>query len=163
MISEVSWQRGATGHVSVDGFDAWYAASRPEMVRLAFFLTGSQGVAEEVVQDAFVKVLQRWGRLDEPSAYLRTCVVNRTRSWHRRRVVALRRGPKVASADVHDDRIDSLRDSLAALPRRRREVIVLRYYGQLSVPEIAAALGCGEGTVKSSLHRGLAQLKEVLS
>jgi RNA polymerase sigma-70 factor (sigma-E family) len=143
-------------------FDAFYRGARPSMVRLAHFLTGSAGAAEETVQDSFVQVLQRWDRIDDPAAYLRTCVVNRARSRHRHRLLALEHLKRSDPQDAHRDQPDELLDALAALPRRRREVVVLRFYEQLSLAQIARVLRTSEGNVKSSLHRGLAQLKEAL-
>jgi DNA-directed RNA polymerase specialized sigma24 family protein len=130
------------------------------MVRLAFLLSGSQAEAEEIVQEAFVRVRNRIERADNPSAYLRAAVVNGCRNRYRRLMVE-RRHPAPAAGPVHDQ-VDELRDALAALGPRQRSVIVLRYYAGLSEAEIAQALGCRPGTVKSLCHRGLAELRRVL-
>lgn len=147
---------------SAAGFEALFEVEQAPMIRLAFLLLGSGHTAEEAVQEAFAKVYERWDRIDRPGAFLRTCVVNECRSRHRRAALALRKRHLVAEPDVVDDRHAELADALARLPRQRRTVVVLRHYLQLTTAEIADAMGIAEGTVKSSLHRGLQQLKETL-
>jgi RNA polymerase sigma-70 factor (sigma-E family) len=145
------------------GFDALFAAQRDSMVRLAFLLTGSPSHADEAVQESLARVYERWSTIDVPSAFLRACVVNRCRSWHRHRAVAERNVHLVSSDDQYLDRPDELADALARLPHRRRAAVVLRFYEQLTISEIATTLGISEGAVKSSLHRGLEQLKGMLA
>jgi len=144
------------------GFEALFLAEQVPMVRLAFLLVGSAPAAEEAVQEAFAAVYERWDRLERPGAFLRTCVVNECRSRHRRAAVALRKRHLVADPDVVLDRHAELADALARLPRQRRAAVVLRHYLQMNTAEIAEVMGVSEGTVKSSLHRGLQQLKETL-
>jgi len=143
-------------------FDTFYLAKHQDMVRVAYFLTGSIGSAEEVVQESFIRVLERWTRIDDHAAYLRTTVVNRCRSWHRSRRVVLRRESRLERRGDHHDQPDEMADALKGLPRRRREVVVLRYYEGLSLADIATALGVTEGTVKSTLHHALNDLKGML-
>jgi RNA polymerase sigma-70 factor (sigma-E family) len=147
-------------------FESLYAAKYSDMVRLAYFLTGSMAQAEEATQDSFVRLYERWSKVDNHPAYLRTSVVNRCRSWHRSRFAALRRESRLDDRhnrpDDHHDRPDEINDALAKLPRRRREVIVLRYYEGLALADIASVLGISEGTVKSTLHHGLNELKGAL-
>jgi RNA polymerase sigma-70 factor (sigma-E family) len=131
-----------------------------DMVRLAFLLTGSSAEAEEIVQDAFVRVRRRIDRVDNPSAYLRTSVVNGCRNRYRRILVERRHQPPAQG--VAYDRVDELSDALATLATRQRTVIVLRFYAGLSEAEIAKVLGCRPGTVKSLCHRGLAELRRVI-
>jgi RNA polymerase sigma-70 factor (sigma-E family) len=144
------------------GFEELFEVEQQAMLRLAFLLLGSTGMAEDAVQEAFAKVYERWERIDAPGAFLRRCVVNECNSRHRRARVALRNQHLLAevgfSADVYPD----LADALQALPPRRRAVVVMRHYLQMTTAEIADALAISEGTVKSSLHRGLQQLKEHL-
>ena len=151
----------AAGGVRRD-FDSLYEAKYSDMVRLAYFLTGSMAQAEESTQDSFVRLYEQWSTVANHPAYLRTSVVNRCRSWHRSRFVAIRRESRLARPDGYHDRPDEITDALAKLPRRRREVIVLRFYEGLSLADIASVLGISEGTVKSTLHHGLNQLKGVL-
>ena len=140
-------------------FDALYVAEYGPMVRLAFLLVGA-GAAEEVVQDAFARVFERWATLDRPGAYLRTCVVNGCRQLARRRRLQWRHPyPAPAAAELG---ADDLLQALDGLPPTRRAAIVLRYYGDLSEAEIAETLGVRPGTVKSMVHRGLRQLREVI-
>jgi len=131
-----------------------------DMVRLAFLLTGSSAEAEEIVQEAFVRIRNRIDRVDNPSAYLRTTVVNGCRNRYRR-ILVERRHAVPAERSSYDP-VDELSDALAALPIRQRSAIVLRFYAGLSENEIAHALGCRPGTVKSLCHRGLAELRRVV-
>jgi len=137
-----------------------YRARYGDMVRLAFLMTGSSAEAEEIVQEAFVRVRRRIDRVDNPSAYLRTAVVNGCRNRYRRILVERRHAPLAEPAAY--DRVDEMSDALAALPARQRAVIVLRYYAGMNEAEIAGALGCRPGTVKSLCHRGLAELRRVI-
>lgn len=134
---------------------------RGPVIRLATALTGDRRVAEEVVQDAFVELSRRWDRLDNPGAYLRRSVINLSHSHHRRRL----RGRRPLPPALIDDRPASLDlwSVLATLPPRRRIALVLRYYEDLPIHEIAQIMECQPGTVSSLLHRGLADLRKVLS
>lgn len=151
---------------------ALYAAQYRPLVRLATLLLADQAVAEEVVQDAFVAMHGAWRRLRDPhkaAAYLRQAVVNRARSGLRRRSVEARYAPApppdVASAEiaaigaVERDRVLA---ALRELPRRQREVLVLRYYLDLSEAQIAETLGISRGAVKSHAARGMTALRSVL-
>jgi len=131
-------------------------------VRLATLIVGDLGTAEAIVQDAFVEVTRRWEVLDNPAGYLRTAVVNRCRSQLRRWATARRRVAPAAPLHVDAPELDELWSVLAGLPARRRAAVVLRYYEDLPVAEIARLLDCRPGTVSSLLHRGLADLRKVL-
>jgi RNA polymerase sigma-70 factor (sigma-E family) len=143
-------------------FDDVYRRESVAMVRLAVLLVGSHEQAEEIVQDAFAQLFERWDGIDRPGAYLRTCVVNGCRRAHRRRRLDGRAAGSVTGPLAADLGADHLADALAALPPRRRAAVVLRYYLDLPEAEIARALGVRPGTVKSLLHRGLAQLREAV-
>ena len=132
------------------------------MLRLAYLLTGSKAQAEEAVQDCFAKVFERWARINDPTAYMRRAVVNRCASWHRHRAVVRRTQSAVATDEAYNDHPDELRDVLDALPARRRAVVILRFYEGLDTAEIAGTLAVSEGTVKSTLHRALEQMKGTL-
>jgi RNA polymerase sigma-70 factor (sigma-E family) len=145
-------------------FEAHYA----DTVRLAFYLTGSWAVGEDLAQEAFVRLWRRWGRLRDHHAalgYLRTTVVNLSRSALRRRLLELRHQHTV-SQERHDAdpvaRLDIAR-ALAALPARKRACVVLRHLVDLSVEETAAVLGISPGSVKSQTHKGLRLLEAALS
>ncbi|MFC6045329.1 SigE family RNA polymerase sigma factor [Nocardioides hankookensis] len=144
-----------------------YAAHWRRLVRLSVLLVRDQGVAEEVVQDAFVAVHARWDRLRDPErglAYLRQAVVNRSRSALRHRAVVARHAATLRPVDSFDpvpdsDRRAAVLDALRALPQRQREVLALRYYLDLSEAEIADTLGISRGAVKSHASRGAATLR----
>jgi len=143
-------------------FAEFFSEAKAPMHRLAYLLTGSNMQAEEAVQESFVQVFERWARIDDPGAYLRRAVVNRCTSWHRHRAVVLRTRTRVATNESYLDQPDELTDALAQLPARRRAMLVLRYYERLELEEIADTLGVSVGTVKSTVHRALAQLKGIL-
>jgi RNA polymerase sigma-70 factor (sigma-E family) len=150
-----------------------YTAHWTAMLRLATLLTGDRASGEDVVQDAFVALHRRWRRLGEPSAalaYLRTSVVNGARSVARHRAVEFKHrapappppaGPEEhALRSVQDAHVLSL---LRTLPQRQQEVLVLRYYADLSEEQIAITLGISRGAVKSYAHRGMTALRERLA
>jgi RNA polymerase sigma-70 factor (sigma-E family) len=138
------------------------------MVRLAFLMVGSTSVAEDLVQDAFARMHRHWDNAEHPRAYLRMAVVNACRSHLRRLSLerAYRQRPSALAEAVQAGspwaEPDELFDALGALPARQRAALVLRFYEDLSEADIAVALGCRPGTVKSLLHRGLAELRKVV-
>jgi len=149
-----------------------YAAHYTSLVRLASLLVRNSGEAEELVQDAFVAMHGRWRRLHEPDkalGYLRQTVVNRARSAHRHHQVADKHRPtSVEPAPSAEDAVLTLEDrttvmdALHLLPTRQREVLVLRYYADLTEAEIALTLGISRGAVKSHASRGMAALRATL-
>ncbi len=142
-------------------FDDLYRAEYAPMVRLAQGLVDSSGRAEEIVQDAFAKVFERWNRLDEPGGYLRVSVINGARSELRRREVTRRLGIARRDEATVEQR-DYLLDALEQLPVKQKTVLVLRFYADLSEREIADALNIRPGTVKSTASRGLRNLRKAL-
>ena len=157
---------------TADSLTVLYTAHYRGLVRLAAYLTGDRDSAEEVVQDAYVKVLGRWGGLrdlDKGEAYLRQTVVNLSRSRLRHRVVVERHAtappPDAASAEsgaISELDRSAVLQALAELPRRQREAIVLRYYADLSEAQTAHAMGISAGAVKSHTSRGMAALRHLL-
>ena len=138
------------------------------MLRLAFVLLRNQQDAEEVVQEAFLDVQQRWSSLLNPGGYLRMVVVNGaqrrlTRAANRRRIVESRLGPSAKESVFGSGEPDYLLDVLGSLPERSRTAIVLAYYLDLGPNEIADVLGCRPGTAKSLVHRGLRRLEKELA
>ncbi len=156
--------------------DPWlvelYRSDYRRLVRLAALLVDDIGTAEELVQDAFVAVArQGTAALRDPEAapaYLRSAVLNRARSQLRKREVRRRhlRGvepptdapPADREVLASDEHARMLR-ALDSLPDRQRQVLVLRYYGELTEAEIADALGISRGSVKTHASRGLAALE----
>jgi RNA polymerase sigma-70 factor (sigma-E family) len=146
-----------------------YAAHFTRLVRLSFLLIHDHGRAEELVQDAFVALHGRWRRLRDPHkalAYLRQSVVNRSRSELRHRAVVDRNPvqPPPPQESAEDTAIaDTVRANMLAavdrLPRRQREVLILRYFLDLSEAEIADTLSISRGSVKSHSSRGIAALR----
>jgi RNA polymerase sigma-70 factor (sigma-E family) len=151
-------------------FEAHY---RP-LVRLATLLLHDQGLAEEIVQDAFVALHGRWRGLRDTYkalAYLRAAVVNRSRSALRHRGVVERYlataalpldMPSAEAGALGALQHDAVIAALRALPARQREALVLRYYLDLSEADIAEAMGCSRGAVKSHTSRGMAALRITL-
>jgi len=147
-----------------ESIEVCYERLYPRLVRLAFLLVDTQEQAEEAVQDAFAKAYSKWDRVLEPDAYMHTAVVNTCRAVQRRRALVRRTPePRPTNARGADEVADHVADVVRRLPVTLRQVVVLRYYLQLSEPEIARTLGIALGTVKSSLHRARARLKEELS
>jgi RNA polymerase sigma factor (sigma-70 family) len=148
---------------SDESFDTFFLERFAELSRLAFLLTGSSAVGDEIAQDACEEVFRRWDDIEHPRAYARTAVVNGARAWGRRRA-------RTAMQPVGSDRIPgvdaealAVRAVLAELPQAEREVLVFRYYADLKVDDIAIELGIPVGTVKSHIHRGLARMHKELS
>jgi RNA polymerase sigma-70 factor (sigma-E family) len=145
--------------VAADDFDAVFTRERVPMLRLAYLMLREEAHAEEVVQDAFVSVLERWDRIDKPGAYLRRCVVNGCLSQMRR---ARRRIPAPVGPTEAELATDHTLEALRRLSPQRQAMVVLRYYADMTQDEIADALRLPVGTVKSGLHRALGELKEAL-
>lgn len=152
---------------------ALYRQRWRELVRTAVLLVDDLAAAEDVVQDAFIGLHRRQGQLrstDAALAYVRTSVVNGARSvLRKRRTVRLHlriASPMtVEAADEPALRSVDRQSALAAvrrLPKRQREVLVLRYWSELSEAEIAATLGISPGSVKSAASRGLDSVEKML-
>jgi RNA polymerase sigma-70 factor (ECF subfamily) len=142
-------------------FDELYRRSRAGMVRLAWLLVGSRSVAEEVVHDAFLAVHQRWSTIDNPGGYLRRAVVNGSLRWRRRRATEWRSLSRLGEPPATGDpAVDSMWDAVQKLRPERRAVVVLRYWADLPHGEIAEILGSPIGTVRTRLHRALADLRK---
>jgi RNA polymerase sigma factor (sigma-70 family) len=139
-----------------------YRDERDGLIRLAYLITGSQQVAEDLVQDTFERVMAKLSPESEPGAYLRRSVINASYSWLRRSWREVQ-GAGDEHVTVHRDSHEvEMWDALARLAPRRRTVVVLRYYLDMTEAEVAALLGCRVGTVKSATHRALKELKRML-
>lgn len=143
--------------------DEVYRANAVRLRRIAYLMTGSAAVADELANEAFLRLHERWHGVDEPAAYVRVVLVNLCRRWQRR--VVTRPDESVAAADlvVSQPEVDETWALLQHLPDEQRAVVVLRYYEDLATAEIAELLGCAEATVRTRLHRALARLRKEMT
>jgi RNA polymerase sigma-70 factor (sigma-E family) len=141
-------------------FADFYRREHAASLRLAWLLTGSRAAAEDVVQDAMTSVFRAYDRIELPSAYLRRAVVNTAKSRERDERRHRERVPHEEQSPAGERSGDAeLLELIAELPYRQRVVIVARYWGGWSEQEIARALGCRPGTVKSLASRALNRLR----
>jgi RNA polymerase sigma-70 factor (sigma-E family) len=142
----------------------------PDALRLAYLLTGDREVAQDLVQDAFVRLFRRLRDLRNPDAfgaYLRRTVVNLSKDhWRRaqvrRRYLRRQRGTPSIQPEPWTEAIearDELWRALRRLPSAQRATVVLRYYEDLSERQIAEVMGCSVGAVKSRLSRATSALR----
>jgi len=151
---------------------AIYQANALSLIRLAYIMLGDLPSAEDVVQEAFYGLYRRWDRLKDASGalyYVRASVLNGCRSVLRRRAVrrrSLAYQPSAASAEAvvlsGEEREEVIR-ALGRLPHRQREVLVLRFYSELSDEEIARVMGIRQSTVRSAAYRALETLGRALT
>ena len=142
------------------------------LVRLARLFVDDRNAAEDLVQEAFIRLARAAHRIEDASkaaAYLRSIVLNLARDHNRRGLVSLRHHlpvddwgssteDEIELREDQQDMIEALRD----LPHRQRTALVLRYYEELGIDDIAAAMGISRNSVKTPLQRGLAALEERL-
>lgn len=151
-------------------FDIFYRDHYRSMLGIALALAGDTAAAEDLVQEAFISAHRRWDRVsqyDSPQAWVRRVLINRATSMRRRlsaevRAVA-RVGPPEPDPPDLSPETAGVWTEVQRLPRRQQQAIVLYYVGQLSVGEIADAMGCSRGAVKSHLHRGREALRASLA
>lgn len=146
--------------VQTPDFGEFYASHYAALVRLAALLSGSSDAAPDLVQDCFVRLHGHWKAVRDPLPYVRRSVVHACASHHR----SVARGRRLPTPEAPDAELgaDELEDALAKLPARQRAAVVLRYYGDLPDVEIAQALRCRPATVRSLIHRALADLRKVI-
>ena len=165
--------RTTTTDVHPTSFEDYAASAWPRLYRYAYLLTGQHADAEDLAQATLLRAYKSWEkvrRADSPTAYVRATLTNTYLASKRPRAARLEvladsppepapggRGGEVAT----DDHL-TLWPHIQSLPPRQRAVIVLRYYEGLSEREIAEALGCSPGTVKSSAHHALRSLRTAL-
>jgi RNA polymerase sigma-70 factor (sigma-E family) len=149
-----------------------YAAHRLKSLRrLGYLVCGDWYLAEDALSNVMAKLYASWRsirRNDNVDAYVRRMLIRaivdeRRRPWRRETTVEFPLSPQSQSLgdDMLNDRM-VLREALSRMPPRRRAVLVLRYFEQLSVEETAAAMGCSTGTVKSQTARALATMRELI-
>jgi RNA polymerase sigma-70 factor (sigma-E family) len=166
-------ERRLTGRT--DAVSVLFRAHHRRLVGLASLLVDDRETAEDVVQEAFAGLYRRWWQLRDPNtavAYLNRAVVNggRDQLRHGRRVTAARwrmtpQAEGLASAEqdvLEHERADQLWHAITRLPRRQRQVLVLRYYLDQTEAEIADALNVSPGSVKKHASRGLTALAQGL-
>jgi RNA polymerase sigma-70 factor (sigma-E family) len=145
-----------------------YLRHSPAGLRLAYLLTGDRTLAEDLMQEAFARLIARLRHLRDPDAfdaYLRRTIVNLSTSHLRHRAVerayVLREAPRTPLESRQPDLAahESLRRALLSLPERQRAAIVLRFYEDLTEQQIADALRCRPGTVRSLVSRGMAAMR----
>jgi len=151
-----------------DDVASFVAARWQSLVRYGFMLTGDRAAGEDLVQEALLRCLPSWGRLDPQGveSYVRTVMARL--AWkarrHLLRMSSSARQAEPTTADIADASSEQsdLRQALRGLPPQQRVVLVLRYWQDLSEAEIAELLGCRQGTVKSRASRAYAQLRQEL-
>lgn len=156
---------------TVPDFASFYAAARPTLLRTTYAVTGDRQLAEDAVQVAFAQAYAAWPRVHraaEPTAYVRRIAINaalghRRRAFNRRETAADRLPERAADPGMDALERDEVWRAVQALPPRQRAVVVLRYYEDLSERQIADALGCRPGTVKSQASAALATLRTRLA
>lgn len=145
--------------------EALYRRHHAASVRLAHLLLGDRARAEELAQDAFVRLAPKLGDAENPGGYLRTVLVNLCRDEQRRRSLAMRHAP-APPADAAPPDLPATTSAvwlaLQDLPLRQREALSLRFYADLPTDEIARLLDARPATVRSLIHRGLTTLKDVV-
>jgi RNA polymerase sigma-70 factor (sigma-E family) len=154
------------------GFEAFVAARGTALLRFAFLLTGNYHLAEDLLQEALMRVHRRWTKLERPEAitkYVQKAILRQYLSWRRLRSSA--EMPTAIATDTplpgsdHAERYaehDALRYALGALPRQQRAVLVLRFYEDLDDTTIGELIGCAPVTVRAHASRGLARLRKQL-
>ena len=151
------------------GFAQFVAARERALQRTAWLLTGDWALAEDLVQTALVRAWPRWERIlrrDDPEIYVRRVMLNTWSTWYRRKWRGERPAaamPDTAAAGDMAAEVAvrlAVRQALGSLPQRQRAVLVLRIYDDLSETQVAEVLDCTVGTVKSTMSRALAKLRE---
>jgi RNA polymerase sigma-70 factor (sigma-E family) len=146
-----------------DEFSEWAAGVQLRLLRSAYLVTGDLQRAEDLVQEALIKVALRWPRLRDghPTAYARTIIVRDNVSWwRRRRDVSTPTLEDLAEVSTDPEAALVIRRALDRLTPKQRAVLVLRHFDDLSVTDTAAALGVSVGTVKSQNAAALARLRD---
>ena len=159
----------AIGEVDVDRMvRTLFVEQAGALVRMARLFGDDRNAAEDLVQEAFIRLARHGHRIVDPAksaAYLRSIVLNLARDHNRRGLVSLRHRPPADEAQataeeemvLRDDRREVI-DALRSLPARQRDCVVLRYYFELGVAGIADTLGISQNSVKTHLTRGLVAL-----
>jgi RNA polymerase sigma-70 factor (sigma-E family) len=155
----------------IEEFEHFYQREFKVVAALAYVLSGSRALAEDLTQDAFMAAYRRWdrvGRYDQPGAWVRRAVANRAVSaWRRTLAQASLVSRLAAISETGDDpqlnaEATELWQAVRSLPKRQAQSVALHYLEGLSLSEIGAVLGCSAGTVKTHLARARQQLQREL-
>ena len=149
------------GRISDDAIDGLYRSHRVALLRLALLVTGSRSVAEDIVQDSFLRFRSASGELSNHPADLRKVVLNQARQYLRRREVERHYLPLPPDPTLPAE-LDEIWLLLEDLSSKRRVALVLRYYEDLPFVEIAQLMDCRVSTARSLVHRGLKSLRRML-
>jgi RNA polymerase sigma-70 factor (sigma-E family) len=160
-----------------DGFREFVVGRSPYLLRTAWMLTGDAAAAEDLLQTALARTWPLWARVSRghPEAYVRTIMVRtnaswRSRFWHREKPTDLTSGTDHIRIEAYagTDRSEQVTErmvlvaALAQLPVRQRQAVVLRYFEDLAVRDVAEIMACSEGTVKSQTAKGLTRLRKLI-
>jgi len=141
--------------------EAVYRSSHLALTRLAYLLVGDRSEAEDIVQTVFTTAAARWETIEEPAAYLRRAVVNQANDVHRRCLRRTATAVHVVESSAEPE-LDDLWCLVQRLPAAQLAVVVLRFYEDLALADIAALLDRPSSTVRSDLRRALMKLRESL-
>lgn len=152
-----------------ESFRSWATASRPRLRRTAYLLCGDWHLAEDLAQETLAKLYAVWPRVSRsgaPDAYARKTLINahlavRRRPWRRESVVDVMPDEGIVPPTAEDR--DVLLAALASLGPSQRAIVVLRYWEDLSIAEVASLLDLAPGTVKSQSARGLEHLRALMT
>jgi RNA polymerase sigma-70 factor (sigma-E family) len=156
-------------NAEVEGFAQFVEARQRALQRTAWLLTGDWALAEDLVQTALARSWPQWERIrrrDDPGIYVRRVMVNTWASWSRRRWRGEQPAATVPDGQAPGDMAAeaavrlAVRAALGSLTARQRAVLVLRVFDDLSEAQVAQVLGCPVGTVKSTMARAMARLRE---
>lgn len=162
------WSGGDLNRTRHEEFREYVADRGPALLRAATQMTGDRAEAEDLLQAALAKTYLAWDRIQDRSAvdgYVRRAMVNTQISWWRRRKLEIYPTDELPDRPVDDHtRRTEMRDvlgrALQRLPKRQRLAVMLRYYEDMSETEVAEVLGVSVGTVKSTVSRAMARLRD---
>ena len=144
------------------GFEEAYREHRLALLRLAYLMSGSHDVSEDVVQAVFTSAHDRWHEIENPLPYLKKAVVNLVKNGQRRRLRLLARTPERTLVALPSE-IDETWAHIARLPWVQRAVVVLYYYEDLPLTEVAAVLDRPAATIRSDHRRALDKLRKAMA
>ena len=150
------------GQAPTLGFEEAYRDHRLALLRLAYLMSGSHDVSEDAVQSVFASAHDRWDQIENPLPYLKRAVVNVVKDGQRRRLRLLARTPERPLVTLPPE-VDETWAQIARLPWVQRAVVVLHYYEDLPLTEVAAVLDRPAATVRSDHRRALDKLRKALA